>query len=450
MVEATPDLIQLSRTNIYRYTADRRYFWCRASNRQLAPRWNESQRAASGLAVQDLGEFYEALAADRIVSIGESHSSLKSDLAEKLMQQIRVRSLLAGPILLDGELFGFLAVEDNHPRIWHENEKNYLRGVAQLVGLTSPLSEMEEKIQEARSDRDLTASITKAIFNNSNWQETLKTIAESLSQRLGTKFFLLLERSPKGQFKPIYHNFLPQTTLKPNFLNPLSQDELKLLEGEPEVVAIDNLQQDKRLKTWRKDLWNLGMRGILASKTGMTATTSKEENATGGTGEGVLVLGSEAGRTWNKSDRELVGVVSQQLGLILYQYQHERVLKRQKDIGEALQLGLTILQPNVGNLPQTNNDISDLTLPQAVKISAIAPEKSLLGNLALDRLQRNFVEFIAKIIGEFGDSDGKAFPLVVLVTWTPGATVGKIAVWQQRNPSLLSIITSRSRSLKTN
>lgn len=429
VVEATHQFIQPSRTNIYWYNADRRYFWCRASNRQLAPRWNESQRAASGLAVQDLGAFYEALAADQIVSIGESHSSLKSDLAEKLMQQIRVRSLLAGPILLDGELFGFLAVEDNHPRIWHENEKNYLRGVAQLVGLTSPLSEMEEKIQEARSDRDLTASITKTIFNNSDWEQTLKTIADILSQRLGTKFLLLLERSPKGQFEAIYHNFLPQTSLKPDFLNPLSQEELKLLEGEEGVVAIDNLQQDKRLKTWRKELWNLGMRGILASKTGMTATTSKEENATGGTGEGVLVLGSEAGRTWNKSDRELVGVISQQLGLILYQCQHERVLKRQKDIGDALQLGLTILQPNVGSssLPQTSNDLSDLTLPQAVTVSAIAPPKSLLGNLTLDDLQRNFVQFIAQIIGDLGDRDGKPCPLVVLVTWIPGATVGKIA-----------------------
>jgi len=420
VVEATHQFIQPSRTNIYWYNADRRYFWCRASNRQFAPRWNEAERAASGIAIQDIGAFYEALAADQIVSIGESRSSLRADRAGKLMQQLKVRSLLAGPIVHDGELLGFLAVEDNRPRIWQENEKNYLRGVVQLVGLISPLSEMEEKIERARSDRDLTASITRSILSNSNWGEALKTIAESINQRLGAKFFLLLERSPKGKFEPLYQNFPANAVLKASFLNPLKKEELKLLEGEQEVVAIENLQEDKRLKTWRKDLWNLGMRSLLACQTGMAA-----ENGT----QGILIVGATTARTWNKSDRELVGIVSLQLGLILHFGQDERILHKKEQYLEYLHSGLSIFEPAAGSnvLSPTNDDNSDLTLPQVVKPSAIAPRKNIRDNLCLDRLQRQFIEFIAQIIDDLGDLDGSACPLVALVTWEPGGTAGKIA-----------------------
>lgn len=428
VVEATHQFIQPSRTNIYWYNRDRRYFWCRASNRQYAPRWNDSQRAASGIAVQDIGAFYDALAADQIVSIGESHSSLRSDRAGKLMQQLRVRSLLAGPIVVDGELWGFLAVEDDRARIWQENEKNYLRGVAQLVGLTSPLSEMEEKIEEARGDRDLIASITRAISSNSNWQPTLKSTADRLFKRLGAKYFLLLERELSGEFKAIYQNCPASALLKASFLPPLTEEEIKLLEGsgELEVLAIENMQQDKRLKTWRKDLWNLGMRSLLACK---TAVKSDGENGSGGSSEGVLILGGEAARTWNKSDRELVAIVAQQLGLILHQWQQERLLHRQQQYFARFQSGLTILQPNTGNYsaPGPSNDDSDITLAQAFQPSAMAPEKSILDNLSLDRLQRNFVQFIAQIMSDLAYEDEAACPLVALVTWTPGAGAGKIA-----------------------
>lgn len=438
VVEATHQFIKPSRTNIYWYNGDRRYFWCRASNRQYAPRWNESQRAASGIAVQDIGAFYDALAADQIVSIGESHSSLRSDRAGKLMQQLRVRSLLAGPIVVDGEVLGFLAVQDDRPRIWQENEKNYLRGVAQLVGLTSPLSEMEEKIEEGRGDRDLIASITRAISNNSNWQRTLKSTADRLFKRLGVKYFLLLERSNSGEFKALYQNCPANALLKASFLAPLRKEELKLLQGsgELEVVAIENMQEDKRLKTWRKDLWNLGMRSLLACK---TAAKNDRENDFGGSSEwGVLVLGGEAARTWNKSDRELVSIVAQQLGLILHQWQQQRFMQRQQQYSALFQSGLTMLQPNIGNysLPKTTDDDSDTTLAQAFKASATAQNKSILDNLSLDRLQRNFVQFIAKIIAELAYEEEIPSPLVALVTWTPGARAGKIAASAAATPGL--------------
>lgn len=419
VVEATHQFIVPSRTNIYWYNAERRYFWCRASNRQFAPRWNESDRAASGIAVQDIGAFYEALAADQIVSIGESRSSLRADRAGKLMQQLKVRSLLAGPIVHDGELLGFLAVEDDRPRIWQENEKNYLRGVAQLVGLISPLSEMENKIERARSDRDLTASITRAILSNSHWRQALKTTADSINQRLGAKFFLLLERSPGGKFEPLYQNFPANAILKASFLNPLTKEDLNLLEGESSVVAIENLQQDKRLNTWRKDLWNLGMRSLLACQTGMAADQPSQ---------GILIVGGTTARTWNRSDRELVGIVSLQLGLILHFGKYERILHEKEQYLEYLNSGLTVFEPTAPSnvLSPTDRDTSALTVPQAVKPWAIAAEKSIRDNLCLDRLQRNFVQFIAKIIGELGVIDGNACPLVGLVTWTPGATAGKI------------------------
>ena len=80
-------------------------------------------------------------------------------------------------------MLGFLAVEASEPRIWQEHEKNYLRGVAQLVALTAPLSNLEARIQKTEIDRDLTAGIARAIYNDADWEATLKNTASQLCER---------------------------------------------------------------------------------------------------------------------------------------------------------------------------------------------------------------------------------------------------------------------------
>ena len=405
VVEQTHEFIEPTRTNVYWFERERRYFWRRVSNRQVAPGLGATKRPASGITVQDLGGFYEALAKEQMVWIGESHSSLKSELTGRLMQQIRARSLLAAPIVLEGELLGFLAVEASEPRIWQEYEKNYLQGVAQLVALTAPLSEMEERIQQAELDRDLTAGIARAIYSDADWETTLKNTASQLCERLNCEYFLLLlYEEEQDRFEIVCQNLPRNRRAVPSPLKALDLGDLRLLEDSGEALAIENWEEDERLAAWREVLTEAGVRSLLVLNTRgkkSKGRTSREEGEhlnlksqipNPKSIEGLLVIGHSATRNWSRSERELVQVVSQQLGLILHQWQQSSELDKYQQFYRGLKSGLAVLQ-----VPQE---------PSPKKISASSPQ--IFPDLPLRRLEYNFAQHVAQTL---------SCPLVAVITW---------------------------------
>lgn len=410
VVEESHKFITPTRTNIYWFERERRYFWRRASNRQMAPGLGASHRPASGITVQDLGGFYQALANEQIVWIGESHSSLRTELTGRLMQQIRARSLLAAPIVLNNELLGFLAVEGSEPRIWLEDEKNFLRGVAQLVALTAPLFEMEGKIRQAELDRDLTAGLARAIYTDRDWQATLKSVADQVCDRLHSEYFLLLLQGTEvGQFEVVCHYHPRNRRMVATPLQALSVADLHLLE-QGEAVGIENWDEDRRLLAWREAFAEVGVRSLLTCSTGIQKHEEAVEQPgnsslgnTAGEGmsgsplnssveiEGLLAIGHEATRTWNRSERELIEVVSRQVGLILHQWQLVEQVSKSREYHQAIQSAWRIVQ-------QTHQ---------------------------LDQLERRFTQHIAATLG---------CPLVALVTWSPGRQAGRMVASAVTNP----------------
>lgn len=423
VVEGAHEFIEPTRTNVYWFERERRYFWRRVSNRQTAPALGAPSRPASGITVQDLGEFYQALANEQMVWIGESHSSLKTELTGRLMQQIRARSLLAAPIVLEGELLGFLAVEANEPRIWQDNEKNYLRGVAQLVALTAPLSEMEARIMKTELDRDLTAGIARAIYNDADWETTLKNTAEQLCDRLNCEYFLLLlYGEEQDRFEIVCQN-QPRTRRPiPSPLKALDAADLRLLWDGSEALAVENWEEDTRLKAWREVLAEAGMRSLLALSTrGPQATPQggkfdranphlKSKIPHPKSIEGVLVVGHSATRSWSRSERELVRVVSQQLGLILHQWEQASEINKYQQFYQAIESGLAVLHSSPEGL-------------SGQQIPASSPQ--VLPDLLLQNLDRNFAQHVSQTV---------SCPLVAVITWHPGQQETGIAAAVAANP----------------
>lgn len=437
VVEGAHEFIEPTRTNVYWFERERRYFWRRVSNRQVAPSLGGPDRPASGITVQDLGEFYQALAKEQMVWIGESHSSLKTELTGRLMQQIRARSLLAAPIVLEGELLGFLAVEASEPRIWQEHEKNYLRGVAQLVALTAPLSNLEARIQKTEIDRDLTAGIARAIYNDADWEATLKNTASQLCERLNCEYFLLLLYSEEqDRFEIVCQNQPRHRRAVPSPLKALDVADLRLLEAPGEALAIENWEEDGPLLAWREVLTEAGIRSLLALSTrGQKAEGTgnkesgtlnqeevrgkKEERANPNLKsqiqnpksiEGLLVVGHSATRSWSRSERELVRVVSQQLGLILHQWQQASEINKYEQFYQAIESGFAVLQQSPEGL-------------SGQQISASSPQ--IFPDLPLQKLERNFAQQVAQTV---------SCPLVAVITWNPGQQFASIAATVAAHP----------------
>jgi GAF domain-containing protein len=373
VVEEIHQFIQPSRTSIYWFERERRYFWRRVGNRQKATGLNESTKPASGITAQEVSGFYQALISDQIVSIGEAHSSLKADITSRLMQQIRARSLLAAPLLYQGELLGFLAVEGNEPRIWKEEEKKVVRAAAQMIGLTIPLQEMETTIEQIQQDQFLTATIACSIYSEDDWKSTLKGAADQLCKRLKVeRFMVLMYDQDINAFEICYQtqpgNRRPLTTS----LDMLHDIDWKMVETSRETIGIENLDSDLRLRAWRDRLLEMGIKSLLLCST-----------AIGHSLEGLLLIGHESPRTWNHTERRLVQVVSQQIGLILHQWQLQKQNEQQQKINQTIQWALTTIQ-------QTHQ---------------------------LDQMERSALQHIAQTLHS---------PLSALVSWLPGQETGRL------------------------
>ncbi len=373
IVEETHRFMTPSRTSIYWFERQQRYFWRRVTNAKPAYRALEDNQPAAGITVQEMSSFYQALASDQVVSIGEAMSSLKADMTSRLMQQIRARSLMAAPILYQNQLVGFLAAEGSESRIWQEEEKNYLRAAAQLVALVAPLEEMESTIEQTKLDQVLTAQIAHAIYSADDWKVTLKSAAEILGKRLKTDRFLVLAYDAEmDQFEVCYQSH--PNNRRPLFgaLKRLTQLDWQMLERTLAAIAIENLEEDLRLGVWRDLLLELGVRSLLVCNT-----------AAGQTLEGVVLVCHDVPRSWSNAECELTHVVAQQIGLILRQWQLQKQNDQQQKVYQTIQWGLTAIQ-------QTQQ---------------------------LELLERSALQYIAQILQA---------PIAALVSWFPGRGTGRV------------------------
>jgi GAF domain-containing protein len=379
VIEETQQFIRPSRTSVYWFERERRYFWRRLTNQQRTAGHTDVNQPASGITVQEVSSFYQALLTDQVVAIGEAHSSLKADTTTRLMQQIRARSLLAAPILFQGELLGFLAVEGTEPRIWQEEEKNYVRGAAQILSLTAPLNEMEETIDQVKRDQILTAEIARSIYSEEDWKATLKMSAEQVCRRLRAERFLVLAYDRDADQYEIAYQIQPANR-RPltSPLEALSGADRQLLKNSADPIGIENLDGDLRLLAWRDRWLEAGTRSLIVCNTAIEQAP-----------DGLVVICHETSRTWDRIERDLVRVVSQQIGLILHQWQLQKQNDQQQKINQTIQWGLTTIQ-------QTHQ---------------------------LDELERSALQHIVQVL---------QVPLVALITWSAGRSTGRIIT---ANPS---------------
>ncbi|MEH2384652.1 MAG: GAF domain-containing protein [Nostoc sp.] len=378
-VQATHKFVSPSRTNVYWFEREGRYFWCRMSNQLVKLDRNSNTQQAAGITVQELSDFYYALTVNQIVSIGDARSSLKSHFTAKLLQRLKVRSLLAAPVIWQNDLVGFLAVESNEPRNWMETEKNFVQGVAGLISLVASSESMESTIKQIQEDAQLTSQVAQGIYSEHDLQDTLHSCAKKVLARLtATRFLLLQYDSEQNNYQFIYqnqpHNRRPLTFT----LDTLKELDGQLLQRSTQAVEIQNLDEDLRFFNWRPLLLENGVRSLLVCK-------CTHEHIPGA----LLVITHESHHSWTTLEKELLWAVSQQIGVIVRQWQlHNRTTQQQK-VSQAFEQCLRILT-------QSQN-------------SKIEVEKK--------HLERTALEQIASILG---------CPLAILLSWSPDESWAEI------------------------
>ncbi|MBR8834706.1 MAG: GAF domain-containing protein [Stigonema ocellatum SAG 48.90 = DSM 106950] len=379
VVQATHEFVLPTHTNIYWFERERRYFWLRVSNKLLnVISARSNHQPVAGITVQDVSEFYYALSMNQIVTVGEGHSSLKSNFTGKLLQRLQVRSLLAAPIIWQKDLLGFLAVEGKEARIWTEADNNFVKGAAGLISLVAPSEGMETTIKKIQQDTQLTGEVAKAIYNNEDLESVLGNCAARVLERLrGTRFLLLQYDTDQNRYQ-IFYQSQPYNKRPLTFaLDTLKEVDFQLLQNAQAAVGIENLEEDLRFFNWRSAMLANGMRSLLISNC-----------AQGRTPEALLVIATEINRSWTTVEKELLQVISQQIGVSFRQWQLHQQTEQQQKILRSFQQCLRIMEQ-----------------AQSATVGSV------------QKLEHAALEQIASVLN---------CPLVILLSWMPGQDVAQI------------------------
>ncbi|MER3434154.1 MAG: histidine kinase [Leptolyngbya sp. ERB_1_1] len=369
VIDQAQHFVQPGRISLYWFERSRRHFWRRATNYKGTRLIDDS----SGLTIQEMSGFYHALQADQVVAIGESMSMIKAEITVRVMEYIRARSLIAAPILHQNQLLGFLAAESDEPKAWQEEDKQFMRAAAQLISIVSPLEGMEDTIAQIKLDQALTAKIAQAIYSTGDGITALQNAANLLIQRLKVdRVLALVYDSDHDAFEVRYQTQPKHKRSLPPWFASLSSIDQKMLETQPNAVAIENLEDDLRFAAWRTPLLELGVRSLLVCNT-----------APGQSVEGLLILANEAPRSWNQPDGEFTKIAAQQIGIVLRQWRLQQQNDQQQKIYQTIQWGLNTIQ-------QTQH---------------------------LELLEKSALQYIAQILEA---------PMVTLVAWSSGRRVGRI------------------------
>lgn len=335
IVEETQHFIQPSRTSLYWFNREQRYFWRRVTHQPRSPvLLQDNSQMAPGISFQDVHEFYQALAAGQLVVIEQAGSSLKADVTTRLLQLMRAQALLVAPILVEGDVYGFVAVESGESHTWQEAEKVFVQGSANLVALTAPLEVMEEAIAQAKQDQQLAAEVAQAIYSEDDWKAALSNASERVCQCLAVHRFLVLVVDPdNGTFAIGYQNYRANQTPLRSPLPALGSPDWKLLEKTGGPIQVENIASDHRFLEWRNQLINCGLQSLLICSTNIGRSL-----------EGAVLVGHSTPRVWSHREQELVRVVSQQIGLIIHQWQLQKQTDQQQKINQVLHHSLLSLQ----------------------------------------------------------------------------------------------------------
>lgn len=327
VADETQKFVELP-TSIYWLEPRGLNFWCRVGRR--------AGKENGKLAVGEVQNLYQKLCMGETIVLGEAEGSLKASIASRLMQHLNVKSVMAAPILYQEDLQGFLVIEGASARIWSEAEKDYVRGVAQLVSLAMPTAEMDAALSQIKSDQLMSAGVTRSIHSDRDWQHVLGLCVEQLAARLGTDQLLVLSaNADRGGFDLCYRTgqAMPQAFGQAENWLPLDSVDEQMLKRAHSPVSIESVERELKFEPWRSQLQSIQAKSLLVSNT-----------SPGHKPEGLVIVTDKVERRWNQADRELLQTLSSQIGLILHQWQLQRQTDQQAHLHETFQWGMRSLQ----------------------------------------------------------------------------------------------------------
>lgn len=347
------------------------YIRRRTTSDKPLPRENERKNVL--IPAQVIPTFCQTLRSGQVVAIGDAHSLVSSQSPIPLLQLLKAQAILAAPVILGEQLWGFLIADARESRIWSAADRQMLRVAAQFLALFTPVEIAESKLAQAETARELASGLTQAICADQDWQGVLRQACEQLVNHLQAQTILLIRHdSDTGTFTVIHQYPLPRGRAALGTLPALSRLDWRNLSSQTVPEVVNDLAQDLRLISWHQKLLSLHCPAWVVLPTQNTGTPSN-----------FLLIGRNNGAAWLEPDLQLAQMIARQLGVMTQQWQLQQEAQQQQHLYQALQRGLVAIQ-------KTQN---------------------------LERLELASIQNLMELLQA---------PLAALITWQPGQAQGWI------------------------
>ena len=304
VVMRTQKFIEPSFTKIYWYSNGERAFWHRVSIKAKQEEVNINTNPSSPkILVSDTPDFYQALSRGQLITIGSGRSLLKTKTTEKLLSQLKIRSLIAAPIIVDQNLLGFVTVEDTQARIWDKTDKNYLAAVAQIVTLSVGQRELDTFVQKEEENNQFLLKIQSIIKNESKTNRALKSISQLLKDYFNIDNLWILTEFSNSNIYDIFYN--DDNSQEKPLLKIISKQEWEKYGFPDSIVTIENIKSDYKLKQWHNSLKALDVTSLIACYVPQKYLT------------GILVISHNNPYVWTNSEKNVIKNIAENISSLL-------------------------------------------------------------------------------------------------------------------------------------
>jgi hypothetical protein len=218
------------------------------------------------ISLNEIAPFFQALSRNPILGVADINSVTESQSAPtRLMGLAKVQASLNVAVYQKQQILGFLALEEQVPRIWSDDHKQILKILGQLLSESAILQESPQE----RSELDrLLEVLGNPICDSPQWFGTLQQTLNVLCLRSDAQWAAIYDYVPEQQqFIYVAKGQTPRkkTTL-PDLLPGLSDLDAALLERSMKPIQINLAAQELKFLNWHPILLDLGSQGILVVK----------------------------------------------------------------------------------------------------------------------------------------------------------------------------------------
>jgi GAF domain-containing protein len=261
------------------------------------------------LSLQEIASFHQYLSNHSVLGVADANSVAESHNAPtRLMGLTKAQAMLCTAIHQNRQLYGFIAVEEESPRLWTEDDKQIVKTLGQLLASGAILP--DDAPAQSKFERSL-KGLQNPVCDPQQWDALLQQGLDALCLEYDAQWSAIFDyNSDEQQFVCVAKGqAVRRKATFPDILPALSEVDFGLLERTVLPIQVNLAAQDLKFLHWHPPLLEVGVQNLLVLK-------MKNKRGV----DPILLLGTNQASRWMEQDCQILNETAKALGQALLDY----------------------------------------------------------------------------------------------------------------------------------